>query len=464
MACQDMMLWIGDSYYRIDCCQEDVTSEACSYGPRGKVNRCYVHEAEYRGCCRRTPNIPAWAVPGATRVFLVHSATHEEGHQGTLFGYYILERFEILVDPETYRRLENPDCIPWSDDLFSEIHQDVRADYVSSEPLQRDNLGRLQEAADQQFESRRRQFVQQVTRNEVRYCEPDCTPLEDLLLEFLEKVVEDVFEKLLEAWLENRTQNWTRQVISERGARMRVLNSHHTAGETVRACSPPDDEGDPPIRHKRTKPGAVYAVDRLTARVTDQYLHLLEEESEDPDGIEEKDIARKEEVFREAVNRVHEQPVPAGYSTGDPIERLPSTLREAVIKRGELVLFPYPFPVIQRCPNASFRGYLHLDGEQLLEEVEHILGERQRLVKIPYCLDLERDGPMTNAQLETYLARELLVNKSMARRFMKILTGKAAEEIAQYGRFRLPGFGSFTSDSNGKVIFHSYSKLRSDLE
>ena len=112
MSCKDMMIWVGASYYKIDCGFEEVTSECCEYGPRHKVERCYVHEAEYRGCCRKVPNLIPWAVPGETRVFLAHSGGWDEGHHGVLFGYFLFKRFEIVVEPDTYDCLDDPDRIP----------------------------------------------------------------------------------------------------------------------------------------------------------------------------------------------------------------------------------------------------------------------------------------------------------------------------------------------------------------
>jgi hypothetical protein len=464
MSCQDLMLWIGTSYYKIDCGREEVTREACAHGPRGMVKRCYVHEAAYRGCCRRLPDLIPWAVPGETRVFLVHPASCEEGHQGTLFGYYMLERFEALVDSDTYDRLEDPDSIPWSEDLLEEVHEEARRVHTSSKPFQRDELRRIKEATNEQFERHRQEFARQVIQKQVVYRKPGRASQEDMLQELLKEILEDILEQLLERLIEERVQKWNRKVISGPGGELRVLNCRHTAGEGMRACSPPNTEGRPPLSHKRTKPGAVYAVDLLTAQITDRYVHLLKEELEDPAGIEKRDIAKKEELFRKAASQVGSRRAEGEYATGGGMERLPRNLRKAAVKRGELVLFPRPFPVIQRCPHASFRGYLRLDGDQLVEEVERALGERRRLVKVPYCLGLERGGPMTKAQLQAYMARELLINQSMAERFLEILTEMAVADIAQHGRFVLPGFGSLSLESDGEIGFYAYKALRDKFE
>lgn len=464
MSCQDLMLWIGTSYYKIDCGREEVTRKACAYGPRGKVKRCYVHEAAYRGCCRRLPDLIPWAVPGETRVFLVHPAGCEEGHQGTLFGYYVLERFEALVDSDTYDLLEDPDQIPWSEDLLEEVREEAGAVYASSKPFQRDDLRRIKETTDEQFEKRRQEFAREVIQKQVVYRKPGRASQEDILQELLKEIVEDILERLLEHLLEERAKKWNREVISEGGDELRLLNCRHTAGEEMRACSPPNTEGRPPLAHKRTKGGAVYAVDLLTAQITDWYIELLKRELEDPTGIRKEDIAKKEALFRKAVSRVRSRRADGEYATGGGMERLPSGLRKAAVKRGELVLFPRPFPVIQRCPYASFRGYLRVDGDQLVEEIERALGEKRPLVKVPYCLGLEREGPMTKAELQTYMACELLINQSMAERFLEILAEMAVEDMAQHGRFVLPGFGSFSLDSDGEIGFYAYKTLRDKFE
>ena len=50
----DGMIWIGKSYQQVLCRQK----ESCGAPVKNKRNKCYVHEAEWRGCCRKVPEKP----------------------------------------------------------------------------------------------------------------------------------------------------------------------------------------------------------------------------------------------------------------------------------------------------------------------------------------------------------------------------------------------------------------------
>jgi len=454
MACKDMLEWIGDSYPKIDCGLDELGDDYCYLGPRGAKRRCYVHEAEYRGCCRRVPTLPPWAIPGETRVFLVHpEGCHP--HQGSLFGYFLLERFEIVVDPTTYTDLTDPDLIPWSDDLFQVIRRTVRNTYDPSS-LKGSDRKDLTTIVRKRFDEYSRHFAHEVARGKGKFLEPKHHPWPPP-----EETIEDIWEELLESILEKIIKNWLEELLLGEDGDLSPLNCMDMAGEPGRFCTGSSSGwfGDcPRSPHKRTKPGAAYAVDALAALIAKLFVaavkSFFEKHGKQPS------LAEKERIFRDVITEAHRQRKTKKRPRRDHTERLPGFLRKRMVQRGELILFPRPLPVIQRCPAASFLGYLRVDGDQLLSEVSHSLKDRNYLLKVPYCTGPHVEGPMTKGQLQAYFAGELRVNQKMVDCFFEELFIRAAEDIAQKGRFVLPGFGSFHLESDGQIGFYAYKSLR----
>ena len=90
--CRDAILWIGESYAAIFCDKTPESSDYCYISPRGFAQRCYVHEAELRGCCRKVAEVPEWIEPGKSRIFLVHRGAHKDNDaRGSIFGYFVLK-------------------------------------------------------------------------------------------------------------------------------------------------------------------------------------------------------------------------------------------------------------------------------------------------------------------------------------------------------------------------------------
>jgi len=100
-AFADGLLWIGASYARILCRSQ----KSCAYPFRQRGPHCYVHEAEWRGCCRKVPARPEWLIPGRSRIFLVHRDDLKSRDLGKIFGYFVLARLE-------YTRGGGPDHSP----------------------------------------------------------------------------------------------------------------------------------------------------------------------------------------------------------------------------------------------------------------------------------------------------------------------------------------------------------------
>jgi len=89
--CIDGIIWVNDSYMDIQCNKQVSCAIPHSTGPH-----CYVHEAQWRGCCIKIPKIPNWAVPDKTKIFLVHKNNFRSASRGKIFGYFVLKRFEEI--------------------------------------------------------------------------------------------------------------------------------------------------------------------------------------------------------------------------------------------------------------------------------------------------------------------------------------------------------------------------------
>lgn len=95
MSPGDCLIWVGSDYYRT-------------------VHR-FVSEARTRGCCRRVPAWPAWAIPGKTRVFLAHRDRHDRTDRGSVFGYFTLAAVGIVVDKAKIRAASPAKLQPFVD-------------------------------------------------------------------------------------------------------------------------------------------------------------------------------------------------------------------------------------------------------------------------------------------------------------------------------------------------------------
>jgi DNA-binding protein HU-beta len=103
MSFRDGMLWVGQSYDAIQCasaknCTLKGGQESKERESKRNIRKqiCYVHEAEWRGCCRKVPYTPSWIVPGTSRIFLVHRDNLKSKSRGKIFGYYIVHRVELV--------------------------------------------------------------------------------------------------------------------------------------------------------------------------------------------------------------------------------------------------------------------------------------------------------------------------------------------------------------------------------
>ena len=154
----DGIIWIGQSYAKIICKNIPPADPKYAeyhnycYLDGNKKKRCFVHEAELRGCCRKVAAVPNWMTPGESLVFLVHRDDRDRT-QGSLFGCYVLKRFEIITDPEIYEGLTEEDNLPWPGYLFNDILQTAfkKVEPIWEEILVGENLGMLEKRTNDVF-------------------------------------------------------------------------------------------------------------------------------------------------------------------------------------------------------------------------------------------------------------------------------------------------------------------------
>jgi len=396
MACIDFLIWIGKP-------------RAHGIGVYETIDG-YIKESKNMGCCRRIPQVPSWAVLGQSRVFLVHQGNHKRLGRGSIFGYYTLERIEFITkqsgpDPIKPR----PSQFPWSDKYYQEFKKAVRSCRGST-----DQKAFLKDKFPKKL---KRNFPRDVSKEEIRF--RDRRP-ESYDGDPFTEIEDEAFKECMdECWKE----------FQER------LNS----GDYALVPAEQADESGGLGCSKRIVPGAIYLVSALSSEITNAFHEKLYGwlEHEGPQKYPE---ASREELIGELKKTESKIIYPE-----EGVELFRDAKREVLANRkpkeGELAVFSKPYPIFQRSPRAAFRGYLRIDGDKLLEQINK--GGRLNIPSIPYCAvyEVESNKPMTKAQLRSYFATELGLQKTMANNFFDKLYELVCEELKRCQSIALPGLG-----------------------
>jgi DNA-binding protein HU-beta len=394
MSCKDCLIWVGQSYKKIDS---------------------FISEAERRGCCRKVPFWPSWVIPGETRVFLAHPDGSERTDQGAIFGYFYLYGVDILLrqkDIDTYKGLieryrqtgDRGDLIPLSQ--------------FWSEKYPRGGL-------PVNFSSR-------------SASDGDDDELIDFLLKLLISCETEPSPNKRGGYIISNDQTLLEEgrLCSEEVGGVRKIKSRDY-DETIYR---------PPL----------YFVDELTRTIDAFFCDLLKElikellkKSESKrkgQGSETlRKIAAMEGVegcrrgidqFQEALQKVSE--LKKGWAAP------PKGMKEHVDIHGALITFKKPYPVYRRMPQAAFQGIERIDGDSLLEKIAERYGGTVGTVKLQLCLGDANNNPKTVDQLVACIASELEVTKSFAKQILDTLPEIVKNELKQTGKFKIPNFGSFS--------------------
>lgn len=415
--CIDALLWIGNSSHQYRTIDQFVT------------------EAKLRGCCRQLDCVHGWMRFGQSKIFLAHRGSHKDPARGAVFGYFVLERIELIVTEKVAEQMVKLSVRdPWPKDARSYIalaeehtRRGVPRKRIKSilrEKLQQEHIPRI--AAGQ--------FSRQ-------------SSLEPRVEDFIE-VFQDAVKELLKEWWDER--------------RSRFVPHDVVCGEGHRGCS------------IRKGPGAVYAVDALCAATHDKYRELLNREIAKKNPEEQKIFVR--ELKRRqmklwypwiaenrprgwsltALMKAYDGPflraVKECHVRRNPKHLIDERLRGRVTQCGGLVVFDRPFPVYESSPRASFRGTRRVDGNELIQQIASRKGATRLTLKVNYC-DGEEDMKgmltegkprkiLTKEQLAACLGQDLRESKASCIRLLDRLGQMAQEQLRYFGKFKLPGVGT----------------------
>lgn len=424
--CIDALIWIGGTYSKVDD---------------------FVKEAQLRGCCRQLPFIPFWMRPRKSKIFLAHRDIHKTKKRGSVFGYFVLQRIEVITKDEIIQSLQHRRNI---DNLWPRNLND----YISCI----DEWGK-QDYSESEIRMKLKERLQYKHLKEIATGKTSSKPSGEESNEWIVDLIEDVLEDLLNICLPDFGDDEDYDIIDFISDILDILFCNYPAppvrGESHRMCS------------FRKGPGSVYALDALCAAIHSYYRYLLPKylvsESERY-GKSQRQVLNKIHLdnmkawknwqkyrknnewrtrelldyykgpFREAVKIVFDN-----WERKYPIDK---RLREKAENFGELIVLKKPFPIIEKTPQAAFRGVCQINGDRLIDQIANSNTQRDLVVKLFYCGkdQFRNEEPIkTKAQLVSYLSQELNLNKAYARRYIDGISYKAKEQLKYFGYFKLPG-------------------------
>lgn len=447
-VCIDALLWVGNAPKKTKTVDE------------------FLKEAQLRGCCRKLPSVPGWAKFGKTKVFLAHRDKHKVPSRGSLFGYFVLHRVEIITRNEVAQSLSEiqDSKIPWPRNV---------KDYVTHIKKWKEKGYPRQEIERRLKEMLQKSYPIDLASGKTSE-ELGSTELEDIM-----KLIDRSTKKLIERLIRKLIEKWLRR---DNGGSFPPDDS--TKGEGPRLCS------------KRKGPGSVYAVDALCAAVHDTHRQLLRQYL----SAESKKSGKNEQ---EILRRIQQENSPQRWrgwlkykrnhkwNVQDLLERYKGPFYEAVklhfrpdrrpkypidprlrskaSNYGELIVFKKPFPILEKAPQAAFRGIGRIDGDKLIDQIARHMGKKALVPTIYFCKAKKPPGRppqmiVTKEELATWLAQELHVSKACATRLLDKVSLKTREQLQRFQKFKLPGIGTIRlqgKKTRKKIKFFPAKAIRS---
>lgn len=428
MKSADYLIWIGESYSRVLC----GSKKTCAMPFKKGSSHCYIHEAEWRGCCRKVPQIPPLAITGRTRIFLAHRDRLQKREQGRIFGYYILKRIEIIkgigqplsMPLQNFKKIKTPqgtvmkgECWDGSKIETSKII-DERSPFLEPCPECEEGETKEEKCDDGKFITTHECIDGRWVKTSKK-CDDDNGDdgeCEDGKFKF------QLYDYGLIVSHICVDGEW-----EETGAECPKPNTpEQTMFETERACS------------LRLKPGSVYFVDALASDITVHFKERLEEENLKVNYLKAKLETEKEELIKRG-RKLFIDVVDDVKSKRNIYTEIPEELTNKAELRGEFVFFNNK-TIFEKYPSASFLGILRVDGDKIIEQVS----EGKSKIEIFYC----------DEDWQSKLAQITKSNKSYVKRFLKNLIKIAKEELKSKEEFKIPDFGRFyifeTKERNGR--------------
>ena len=407
MAYRDCLDWVGEGYSIAG----------------------FAAEAEKRGCCRKVSGWAPWLEPGNSRVFLAHRGGMKPLEKGVIFGYYELAGADVVMSPVT-----------------------------GAEALR---LGAA--AKEQGGQEQLRDFWEAELSTSLGPGKPDTKkpprskpdPARDDLVDFLVDLLIDCDQPPIPIPGGNGVTTVQASLEEERWCGFRPFGE--PPSESVMA--------DPDFWWRRQS--AVYLVDGLARGIDDLLCELLKElikEELKNRGRSSKSLKETQrELLSAAGNRSHrggrgkkprrrgakifDQAVEQAAAKGGFAPSVPRGLKRHCELRGGLVLFDTPYPVYYQLPRAHFRGYLRIDGDDLLDQITAYYGGGEREIELPFFIDDTR--PLAWPSTIALLAKRTGMGKAQTHRVLDSLTELITEELAadQDGShaLRISGLGTFST-------------------
>lgn len=459
---------------------------------RGQA-RCFVHEAEWRGISRKVPAVPQWAVPGETRIFLAHRGglTSAQGRIFGYFVLHrvevLTEADTALAPPDVQQEL------PWGGSkdegelavtvYDAETGHPLRGAKVQAGPADGKALSdpspddRLDLSAEEEYRlvvsmpgyqptklagirvpaSKRRKvavYLKPGPREKVAGQEgeewkqkgPDGSP-----------VVTHRFKD--GKWHPTRQKRPTAEAKPQctegelewsvcadgtlipvrvclggqwRDTGVRCRKERPNGGEAPEP-EPAPIEIEPFALHRscslRLRPGAVYLVDALCARINDEFAKTLQRQglpeqykNARSDGSRWGLVLDGRQKFVDIATRV----------SGEWKAQFPE-------RRGELVLFKETVTLV-RSPQAGFRGLQRIDGEDLLAQIARGVPEPTVRIYVPRA---SKEAILTRREIAAQLAAKERTTFALAEDLLDSLAEIARQELSPNGpgAVQLPGIG-----------------------
>lgn len=414
MACIDFLIWIGTPK------KSSVTKEGKKPARYSSIDG-YKKEAKELGCCRKIYPLPARAVPGKSRVFLVHQGNHKRLDRGSIFGYFTLKRIELITvqqGPDPIK--EYRDKWPRLDEYYEEFKRKVESCRGSNDEA----------ACIKKRYSRNQKFrlLRDVSLGEVKFNDSSS----DIYTDPFEKIVHELLEEFMKmSWeeLKGILKSWDyEKEPQEQAIEDYVLVPQELAdGAGGLGCS------------KRKDPGAVYLVNALSSEITDQYHEKFYEWLLNKGPIDNPGKSRKE-LIEIQKSKESKEIYP---EEGNELFRMAQKkiLANRKPKDGELIIFDEPYPIFQRLPRAAFRNYFRIDGDKLLEQIKK--GGKTVTPVIPYCTgsEIEKGKPMTKEQMVIKIVTEANLTKTVVNKVLCQLSELVPDELNRAEAITIPGLG-----------------------
>lgn len=396
----DYLIWIGKSYSEVLCSKPSTNS--CAIPHNHESPHCYIHEAEWRGCCRKVAQIPKLAITGHTRIFLAHKDKLKRKEQGRIFGYYILKGIEIIKGVEkplsmplqNFKKITTPQGTimkgdSWDGKIKIETSKIIDEESPLLEPYPECKDGKKIEIRCDDGT-----FITTHVCKDGRWLETGNT-------------CDDNGND------DNGDDDDERE---EPVADNPVLNApEQTMFETERACS------------LRLKPGSVYLVDALTSTITAEFSKNLEKENLKSDYSKAKSESEKEELVLRG-RELFKKTVDEEKKKRKVFTEIPTELKDQAELRGAFVLFKKK-SIFEKFPSASFLNFLRIDGDKIIEQV----AEDKSKIEICYV----------DEKWQSDLSQITKSGKAYVDRFLKNLINIAKKELKSKDEFIIPGLGRF---------------------